>query len=253
MSEGLVKSAARALDILEAFASKREPMTASEIGAALGYPKSSLSMLLRSLVNQGYLTLGGTNQSYFPTLKVARLGDWVTGALIGSEHLLAALAELRVATAETVTLTGPLDLQMRCLHALIGTHPIALQVEEGVRFPMMGTAVGVAWLAAHPAASVAEYLARWSKQNGTSEIERQRVIEAIEIARSRNYAAVYDAVIPDTGAVAVPIVAGSDEILVVAVAGLNRRIRDAEQSIVGEMTRLLAPFRFTHDGAEPRE
>lgn len=244
MSEGLVKSAARALDILDAFAAKRQPMTATEIGTALGYPKSSLSMLLRSLVTQGYLTVSGRDQAYFPTLKVARLGDWVTGALIGSERLLVALDELRTATAETVTLTGPLDLQMRCLHALIGTHPISLQVEEGVRFPMMGTAIGVAWLAAHPPAEVADYLARWSKQEKPSADAVQDVSDAIDRARSAGHATAYDAVIPDTGAVAIPVMSGTDEVLVVAVAGLNRRIHAEEAVILAEMERLLAPFRL---------
>lgn len=244
MSEGLVKSAARALDILDAFAVKRQPMTATEIGTALGYPKSSLSMLLRSLVTQGYLTVSGRDQAYFPTLKVARLGDWVTSALIGSERLLDALAELRSATAETVTLTGPLDLQMRCLHALIGTHPISLQVEEGVRFPMMGTAIGVAWLAAHTQAEVESYVARWSKQDRPSADEMKRVGEAVETARSLGYAAVYDAVIPDTGAIAMPVISGTDEVLVVAVAGLNRRIHAEETRILSEMKRLIHPFRL---------
>jgi DNA-binding IclR family transcriptional regulator len=243
MSQDLVKSAARALDILDAFATRRQPMTATELGTALGYPKSSMSVLLKSLVRQGYLSLGGRDQAYFPTLKVARLGDWVAGSLIGSERLLELLAELRSATGETVTLTGPLDLQMRCLYALIGTHPIALQVEEGVRFPMIGTAIGAAWLSSQPDKEVEALLARWTKQDGRSVQDAEPTREEVRDVRARGYAKAYDAVLPDTGAVAVPIrTAGTEHALVVAVAGLNSRIRAEEHRIVAALNELLRPF-----------
>lgn len=244
MPQDLVKSAARALDILDAFATRRQPMTATELGATLGYPKSSLSVLLKSLVTQGYLSAHGRDQAYFPTLKVARLGDWVTGSLIGSERLLDVLAELRGATGETVTLTAPLDLQMRCLHVLIGTHPIALQVEEGVRFPMMGTAIGAAWLASCPSKEAEAAIGRWAKQESPAQSQAEHVRSEVAAARDRGFATAYDAVVPDTGAVAMAIrTPGSEDALVVAVAGLNSRIRAEEAQVIETMERLLGPFR----------
>lgn len=243
MAQDLVKSAARALDILDAFATRREPLTATELGASLGYPKSSMSVLLRSMVTQGYLTVSGRDQAYFPTLRVARLGEWIAGALIGSERLLETLEALRTETGETVTLTGPLDLQMRCLHALIGTHPISLQVEEGVRFPLMGTAVGAAWLAAQSPAKAEQLQARWIKQDAPVATAVQNAQDAVAAARQNGFAAAYDAVLPDTGALAMPVeTAGSEDILVVAVAGLNSRIHGREGEIVRVMRERLAPF-----------
>ena len=110
MSQDLVKSAARALEILEVFASERKRMNSAQLGAALGYPKSSLSVLLKSLVAQGYLNNAAGDQDYFPTLKLARLGEWIPAALLGSVELLPMLSRLRDATGETVTLTMPADL-----------------------------------------------------------------------------------------------------------------------------------------------
>jgi hypothetical protein len=40
------------------------------------------------------------------------------------------------------------------------------------------------------------------------------------------------------------VISGTNEVLVVAVAGLNRRIHAEEASILREMERLLAPFRL---------
>jgi DNA-binding MarR family transcriptional regulator len=45
-----VKSARRVLEIFEYFASHQAPATVSEIADALGYPRSSTSVLVRSLV-----------------------------------------------------------------------------------------------------------------------------------------------------------------------------------------------------------
>lgn len=241
MSQDLVKSAARALDILEVFASERKRMNSAQLGAALGYPKSSLSVLLKSLVAQGYLANGGGDQDYFPTLKLARLGEWIPAALLGSDALLPMLAKLRDQTGETVTLTMAADLHMRCLHALIGTHPISLQVEDGVSFPMVGTAIGTMYLATQEDKFVSDLLSRWSKQHPEqSKATMNNLRTEVENARTRKVACAYDIVLPDTGAIAMPIkpVEGG-EALIVAVAGLNHRIHRKEASIIQAMRTLI--------------
>ncbi len=225
MSQDLVKSAARALDILEVFATERRRMSMTQLQAVLGYPKSSLSVLLKSLVTQGYLSTGGGDQDYFPTLKLARLGEWVPSALLGSEDLLPLLGQLRDRTQETVTLTIASDLHMRCVHALIGTHPIALQVEEGVSFPMIGTAIGSMYLATRPETDVTTLLARWRRLHPDQDAMLADMRRAIAEARDDGIAMAFDAVLPDTGAIAIPIQTPTDAgTMIVAVAGLNSRI-----------------------------
>ena len=53
-----VKSAARVLDLLEYFGSVREPKLLKDIVLALGFPKSSTLMLLRTLEIRGYVERG---------------------------------------------------------------------------------------------------------------------------------------------------------------------------------------------------
>ena len=241
MAEPLVKSAARALEILELFAERREPLNSTQIAAALGYPKSSLSVLLKSLITQGYVSSNRADGNLFPTLKLARLGDWLPAALLGSETLLPLLEALRDRTGETVTLTAPSDLHMRCIHALIGTHPISLQVEEGVSFPTIGTAIGTMYLATQPVDFARKLFDRWLKQAPTrsgakwSELEQQ-----IASAREQGFAAAYDVVLPDTGAIAVPIRTGAGgDVLIVGVAGLSHRIHHGEKAILKAMRALI--------------
>lgn len=246
MPQDLVKSAARALEILEVFADQRRRLNSSQLGQALGYPKSSLSVLLRSLVTQGYLSNAHRDGEYFPTLKLARLGDWVPAALLGSEALLPMLARLRDQTGETVTLTMPADLNMRIIHALIGTHPIAFQVEEGGTIPTIGSAIGITYLATQPDETTRRLFDLWRKQGrGRGRLDSAELEEQIARARVNGFFAAYDAVSPDTGAVAMPIPAGTSggDVLVVAVAGLNRRIHAAEATVVRLMRALIASHR----------
>ena len=240
MSGDLVKSAARALEILEVFADRREPMTATELGTVLGYPKSSLSGLIKSLVTQGYIVDSSATGAYFPTLKLARLGEWIPGALLGTEALLPMLAALRDRTGETVTLTVAAGLYMRCLHAVIGTHPISLQVVEGTTFPTIGTAVGTMYLASQPDKVCERLFDQWVQVTNDGTIDRVAWRQRITEARDQGFTAAYDIVMPDTGAIAMPLQgAVQGGVMILAVAGLNHRIHSQQSAILSTMHALL--------------
>ena len=77
MSENVVKSAARVLEVFEYFAGRRTPATVGEVCNALGYPQSSTSVLLKSLLTLGYLSYDQGSRRYSPSVKVATLGEWI--------------------------------------------------------------------------------------------------------------------------------------------------------------------------------
>ncbi len=64
-----VKSATRTLDIIEYVVAHNRPLVAQEIAVALGIPVSSLSYLLGTLVDRGYLALDGRRYSAGPGLQ----------------------------------------------------------------------------------------------------------------------------------------------------------------------------------------
>ena len=235
-----VKSAARAFEIVEAFRAERRRLTAAQVGVLLDYPRSSLNVLMKSLVAQGYLSFAAHDQSYFPTLKLTHLGDWVPQALFGEGGgaVQSLLQELRNRTRETVTLTMATGLHMRIVIALPGTHPIGLQLDEGTVFPMFGSAVGAAWLSMLPAEAITRLHRRVRAAGGRPVAPplRDALAEA-EATRKLGYCAAYEAILPDTGAVAMPVAAAEfGETLVVAVAGLAQRIKANEAAIVSELT-----------------
>lgn len=143
MQPAQVKSATRAIEILEYFKEVRQPRAMSEIALALGYPQSSATVLLKTLVSLGYLNFDRHNRVYFPTPKVTSLGDWVPRALFGSTRVLDALRDLHVATGETVSINTRNDVYIQYVQLIQSIHPLRFHVDEGTLRPL--TLSGAGW------------------------------------------------------------------------------------------------------------
>ena len=74
MQRRAVKSAMRTFEVLELFAEHRRPMALNEIYTGLGYPQSSTTNLLKSMVLLGYLNYNRARRTYLPTMRVGALG-----------------------------------------------------------------------------------------------------------------------------------------------------------------------------------
>jgi predicted transcriptional regulator len=91
-NEAVVKSAALVLEVLSVFDDVRRDMRLGEIVERLGFPQSSTSVLLKSLVRLGYLDFDATTRSFSVTARVAR-----------------AMEELSSETGHTITLASRTD------------------------------------------------------------------------------------------------------------------------------------------------
>jgi len=139
-----VKSALRAIEILEFFMRERQPRAMSEIGEALGYPPSSATVLLKTLVGLGYLNFDRRTKVYFPTPKVTSLGDWIPKSLFGNSRVLEAMQDVHAATGETVSIGTTNDVYLQYVKIVQSTHPLRFHVDEGTLRPLTQSALG--WL-----------------------------------------------------------------------------------------------------------
>src|SRR5689334_9384430 len=89
-----VKSAVRAIEILEFFDRWRAPALVGTISAELGYPASSTSVLMRSLAKVGYLRYEPSARTYEPTERLPLLGSWISSPLLSDGPVLAAMKRL---------------------------------------------------------------------------------------------------------------------------------------------------------------
>lgn len=139
-----VKSALRAIEILELFMRERQPRAMSEIGAALGYPASSTTVLLKTLVGLGYLNFDRRTRVYFPTPKVTSLGDWIPKTLFGNSRVLEAMHDVHAATGEAVSIGTTNDVYLQYVKIIQSIHPLRFHVDEGTLRPLTQSALG--WL-----------------------------------------------------------------------------------------------------------
>jgi len=141
-----VKSAYRALDVLEAMAAG--PASLAELSRTLGIPKSSLHGLLRTLAERGWVatTDGGTR--FRLGLRALQVGT----QFVDEDDLVARVAptldRLAAATGETVQQARLDGDEVVYLAKRDSPHPVRLISRIGSRLPAHATALGKALLAA---------------------------------------------------------------------------------------------------------
>ena len=143
----MVKSAERVLQILEAIGPRKDGVSHGELSAALNIPKSSLSSLLSTLTERGYILFGKTARRYFLGSKL----------LILAGHHLENLDLVRLGQPILRKLTNTLDesteiAARRGYNILIlckedCSRSLKMVIQIGDRAPLYATAAGKAILA----------------------------------------------------------------------------------------------------------
>ena len=144
MTNNPIKTSQRVFEILEAFEDVQRPMAMREIVTLLGYPASSASALLKSLVVLGYLDYDRSSRTYMPTMRVAVLGNWVHSALFGEGEILSLMQRLSQSSGETITLAVQSDLFVQYVYLIPSRLPIWYTVPIGMTRPIARSGIG--WL-----------------------------------------------------------------------------------------------------------
>jgi DNA-binding IclR family transcriptional regulator len=143
-----VKSADRTVELLELLSRTSEPLTLSEIQRALSYPKSSLFVLLRTLVARGWVETDRRGTGYSIGVRALLVG---TSYLDRDPVIRAAtrsLEELRAEVNETVHLARLDGADVVYLASRESAHQLRLTSRVGRRLPAHATSLGKALLAA---------------------------------------------------------------------------------------------------------
>ena len=183
-----VKSAARVLEVLELFARLRTPLQLKQIAEALRYPQSSTTVLLKSLIALGYLNYDRATRVYFPTLRVASLGDWVSDALFGQRRAIEeAMRDLHSATGETVSIVVLNDIYVQYIRVIQSTHALRFHTEEGSMRPLTQTAMGWLLLTDRTPAEADKLIRRANiaVAKASERVTPERILREVEDARAR--------------------------------------------------------------------
>jgi len=138
-----VKSAMRTLDILEFLVGQNRPLAAHELAAALGIPVSSLSYLLGTLVERGYVERSG--RLYVPGAGLARLQPGTRPML--AERVAPLVRALRTQLNETAGFFVRRGFEVEAIASEIGEHVLRYTLHVGQTGPMHSLSAGKALLA----------------------------------------------------------------------------------------------------------
>ncbi len=249
-SAGPVKSAARALDLLDEIAANG-PGTQLQLSTRLSIPKSSLHALLRTMVDRGWLQTDPTGSVY--QLGIRSLV--VSSAYLSGDPVLARAAgimdEIAAATEETVNLGRLAGSDVIYTAKRESLHPLRMHSPVGRRLPAYSTALGRAVLAERSpeerATMVPEEIAAITERTLTS---RDEVLTIIDRAAQVGYAAESDesCIGVRCFGVALPFTRPAVDGISVAVP-MSRLTPEREDHIVETLLSVRARLSLEHDNS----
>lgn len=224
------------IQILEALCASPTPISLAQLTRALDAPKSSIAALLRGLaqadvvtLSEGVFRLGpgafGLGSALLEARRRLQSSDLVREGMRRLAHRSGetVLFAVRDAGAETMTYVDVIESR----------NSVRFTVSVGDRRPLYCTAGGRALLATLAEKDLRRYFSRLKPQKLTSHTEtnRQRLAEAIEVARQTGVAQTMDQ--------------ASD-----GVTGTASVIRDAAGTVIGALIVAAPSSRLQDRGAE---
>lgn len=185
-SPAAVKSAARALDMIEHVA-LHGPANARAISRATGIPESSLSYLLATLVDRGWLVQSG-DRTYATGPALARIATGAPPPL--QERARGMLRDLTGATGETSSLFVRRGDEIEVVDVEVSKHILRFTPQKGLRVPLHSFAAGKALLAALPVRALDAYLDGSARASFTGETlaDAAALRRDLAVSRERGYA-----------------------------------------------------------------
>src|SRR3546814_14314189 len=104
-SDGNVKTAARTLDLFEAFATAQKPLNLSELANVLHIPVSSCFALVRTLENRGYVYMLAAKKGIYPTKRILDVASKISANDPVLDSVAAELSKLHDVTGGTIVIS----------------------------------------------------------------------------------------------------------------------------------------------------
>jgi len=144
-----VKSAERVLRVFELLSQNQHGLTIKEISESLSFPQSSTSGLIRTLLNEGYLSLDSFNK-YKLGPKLIQIGSAAMDSLDISSQGMPYLKKLMEDVQETVFMAVLSENELVYVAKIDNNRSIRTTAQPGSQKPLYCTGLGKAFLAFLP-------------------------------------------------------------------------------------------------------
>jgi DNA-binding IclR family transcriptional regulator len=156
----VVKSADRALDVLELIFHRQRPLLHMDIAEALGIPKSSLTPLLRNLVARRYLELDAQTKEFSLGEAILAFGQAKADRFDLRDIVAPYIEQLTKETDESCSLNVLRGDEVERVYGANSTKPLLYALTTGLRFPLYAASSGKILLALMPVDEQKAYLQR---------------------------------------------------------------------------------------------
>ncbi|MCP1337000.1 IclR family transcriptional regulator [Futiania mangrovi] len=143
---GPVKTAARTLDVFEAFRAAGEPLSLSELAERIKSPISSCHALVKTLQARGYVYTLDQRRHIYPTKRLLEVATDIARRDPLVRRITPLMTRLRDATGETVLMGKRQGDGIIYLEVAEGTHTIRYTAHAGETKPLHSSAIGKAVL-----------------------------------------------------------------------------------------------------------
>jgi DNA-binding IclR family transcriptional regulator len=189
MSGEVIKTAKRLFEILEYFDEVQRPLSLTEVALRFGYPVSSASAVLKSMLVLGYVDFDRYSRTYMPTMRIVQLGQWVQGVLFGERGILALVGHLNTVTEETVSIATQSDLYMQYIHLQPSPHTIQFSIKPGTIRPLARSGLGWMLLSARSDETIEKLVRRinFEEEDRKKKVDLKELMQRIRKIRKDGY------------------------------------------------------------------
>ncbi len=245
MTDGLVKSAARTMQIFECFEDLKQPLTISELVKHLGVPQSSMSALMKSLLTQGFVDYDTRARSYTPSVRIALVGNWLMGGPQGCDSLLTMLQDLNASTGDTVVLGTLNGVETQYIHVVNSYQRLRFHLRPGMLRPMFRTAIGIVLASLRDDSEIGRMVRRVNTEATDQQdlIQEAEVMRQVGEMRENGYLITSNLATPGAGVVATLLRNGpSSRPLAVGIGAPNTRLNSGRDFLVESLMSAVGQY-----------
>lgn len=252
-SAATVKSATRVLEIFEYFDEVRRPVTIQDVAQALSYPHSSTAALLKSLVSLGYLEHDDRGRTFFPSIRISLLGNWVEAEALPIRNVQRLMRRLSTDTKCTIILAARLGDHAQYIKVIQGTSPIRFHVKPSTRRMLAFSTIGRVLLSELPLLEARRLIQDALAATPERRASTQEIEDELQRIRKRGFALYSDLVTPGATMLAMPIPTGpSGRPVAIGIAAPKEYFRSRKQTFTELLKNAIAEH-ISQNGQSPKE
>ncbi|MGE3600720.1 MAG: IclR family transcriptional regulator [Dehalococcoidia bacterium] len=235
----IVRQVANALEVIEYFSRRKEPLTLAELVDEFQWPRSSTFNLITTFVDRGYMYEPGPRGKYYPTPKWLAIANAISEAEPIPAAVYKLIRQLVKSTGETVFIGAYSGASAVIVAAVESDAELRYSAFIGKKLPILDTATGRAILAQCSEDERLSVIRRVEKERGKgSSRSAAKQLEAhIAEGLKRGWFQVLKTFTPNIAGVSIPFnLRGRNLAITIAgpvfrienrVESLGRQLRDA--------------------------